>query len=58
MLKDEYRVQEIIDYSGLERDRIYLEGTGAMDVDHIDRVVYAASTEPRPGPPATDAAST
>ena len=42
MLKDEYRVQEIIDYSGLERDRIYLEGTGAMVVDHIDRVVYAA----------------
>jgi len=42
MLKEEYRVQEIIDYSGLERDRIYLEGTGAMVVDHIDRVVYAA----------------
>ena len=42
MLKAEYRVQEIIDYSGLERDRIYLEGTGAMVVDHIDRVVYAA----------------
>ena len=42
MLKDEYRVQEIIDYSGLERDRIYLEGTGAMVVDHIDRVAYAA----------------
>ena len=42
MLKAEYRVQEVIDYSGLERDRIYLEGTGAMVVDHIDRVVYAA----------------
>ena len=42
MLKSEYRVQEIIDYSGLERDRVYLEGTGAMVVDHIDRVVYAA----------------
>ena len=42
MLKAEYRVQEIIDYSGLERDRIYLEGTGAMVVDHIDRVAYAA----------------
>jgi hypothetical protein len=42
MLKAEYRVQEVIDYSGLERDGIYLEGTGAMVVDHIDRVVYAA----------------
>jgi hypothetical protein len=41
MLKAEYRVQEVIDYSGLERDGIYLEGTGAMVVDHIDRVVYA-----------------
>jgi hypothetical protein len=44
MLKAEYRVQEIIDYSGLERDRIYLEGTGAMVVDHIDRVVYAVGS--------------
>jgi hypothetical protein len=42
MLKAEYRVQEVIDYSGLERDGIYLEGTGAMVLDHIDRVVYAA----------------
>jgi hypothetical protein len=41
MLKAEYRVQEVIDYSGLERDGIYLEGTGAMVIDHIDRVVYA-----------------
>lgn len=42
MLKAEYRVQEVIDYSGLEHDGIYLEGTGAMVIDHIDRVVYAA----------------
>jgi hypothetical protein len=45
MLKAEYRVQEVIDYSGLERDGIYLEGTGAMVVDHIDRVVYAARSK-------------
>lgn len=42
MLKAVYHVQEVIDYSGLEHDGIYLEGTGAMVVDHIDRVVYAA----------------
>jgi hypothetical protein len=42
MLKADYRVQEVIDYSGLEREGIYLEGTGAMVMDHIDRVVYAA----------------
>ncbi|MCL7998059.1 arginine deiminase-related protein [Brucella sp. 21LCYQ03] len=42
MLKKEYRVQDVIDYSGLERDGFYLEGTGAMVLDHIGRVAYAA----------------
>ena len=42
MLKDRYRVQDVIDYSGLERDGVYLEGTGAMVLDHVDRVAYAA----------------
>ncbi|RWB39723.1 MAG: amidinotransferase [Mesorhizobium sp.] len=40
MLKAEYRVQDVIDYSGLEKDRIFLEGTGAMVLDHIARVAY------------------
>ena len=34
MLKSEYRVQEVIDYSGLEHDGLFLEGTGAMVFDH------------------------
>ena len=42
MLKAEYRVQDIVDYSGLEPDGLFLEGTGAMVLDHIDRVAYAA----------------
>jgi hypothetical protein len=42
MLKAEYRVQDIIDYSCLEYDDIFLEGTGAMVLDHIDRVAYTA----------------
>ncbi|MBO1041564.1 citrulline utilization hydrolase CtlX [Brucella pituitosa] len=42
MLKRDYRVQDVIDYSGLERDHFYLEGTGAMVLDHIGRVAYAA----------------
>ncbi|MCA1441921.1 amidinotransferase [Ensifer sp. IC4062] len=41
MLKNEYRVQDVIDYSGLEKDHVYLEGTGAMVLDHIGRVAYA-----------------
>lgn len=42
MLKSEYRVQDVIDYSGLEKDAIFLEGTGAMVLDHIARVAYVA----------------
>ncbi|REJ76704.1 MAG: amidinotransferase [Acidobacteria bacterium] len=42
MLKSEYRVQGVIDYSGMEWDGLYLEGTGAMVLDHVDRVAYVA----------------
>ena len=42
MLKREYRVQDVIDYSGLEQDRLFLEGTGAMVFDHMARVAYTA----------------
>ena len=44
-LKREYRVQDIIDYSGLEHDGLSLEGTGAMVLDHIDRVAYAVKSQ-------------
>ena len=37
MLKSQYRVQEVVDYSGLEHDGAYLEGTGAMVLDHVTR---------------------
>lgn len=42
MLKAEYRVQNVIDYSGLEADGVFLEGTGAMVLDHVMRVAYAS----------------
>ncbi|CDM61305.1 MULTISPECIES: citrulline utilization hydrolase CtlX [Rhizobium] len=45
MLKTRYRVQEVIDYSGLEPDGLFLEGTGAMVLDHIDRVAYAVHSD-------------
>jgi hypothetical protein len=41
MLKATYRVQDVVDYSGLEYDGLYLEGTGAMVLDHVERVAYA-----------------
>ena len=42
LLKEQYRVQDVIDYSGLEHDGLFLEGTGAMVLDHIGRVAYVA----------------
>lgn len=45
MLKHNYRVQDIIDYSGLEQDNLFLEGTGAMVIDHLERVAYAARSK-------------
>src|SRR6476469_3401606 len=42
MLKSQYRVQTIVDYSGMEPDVIFLEGTGAMVLDHVSRVAYTA----------------
>jgi len=42
LLKSRYRVQDVIDYSGLEPDGLFLEGTGAMVLDHIARVAYTA----------------
>lgn len=44
-LKSCYRVQEVVDYSGLEPDNIFLEGTGAMVLDHIERVAYAVKSK-------------
>lgn len=45
MLKARYRVQDVIDYSGLEPDGLFLEGTGAMVLDHIERVAYAVASD-------------
>ncbi|MCC3861271.1 citrulline utilization hydrolase CtlX [Pseudemcibacter aquimaris] len=44
MLKTNYRVQDVIDYSGLEPDGLFLEGTGAMVLDHRDRVAYVTKS--------------
>jgi len=44
MLKRDYRVQDVVDYSGLEYDDIFLEGTGAMVLDAVNRVAYVANS--------------
>ncbi|MFT3876170.1 MAG: arginine deiminase-related protein [Propioniciclava sp.] len=45
MLKRDYRVQEVIDYSGMENDRLFLEGTGAMILDHAERIAYVGASQ-------------
>ena len=45
MLKSKYKVNHIIDYSGLEHDNLFLEGTGSMVLDHINRVAYAIESD-------------
>lgn len=45
MLKSEYRVQDVTDYSQFERDGLFLDGTGAMVLDHIGRVAYAVGSD-------------
>lgn len=44
LLKARYRVQDVIDYSGLEHDGLALEGTGAMVLDHLAKVAYVAKS--------------
>ena len=41
-LKARYRAQTVTDYSGLELDGVFLEGTGAMVLDHDGRIAYVA----------------
>jgi len=41
-LKAGYRVSEVVDHSASEHDGLFLEGTGAMVIDHRARVAYAA----------------
>lgn len=39
-LKAGYHVPVVYDYSGLEHDGLFLEGTGSMVLDHLQRVAY------------------
>lgn len=42
LLRRLYRVTEVTDFSGMEADKLFLEGTGAMVLDHIDRTAFIA----------------
>jgi hypothetical protein len=45
LLRDRYRVADVTDYSGMEADQVFLEGTGAMVLDHIDRTAFIARSD-------------
>jgi len=42
MLQNHYNVKGVYDYSNLEEEGLYLEGTGAMVIDYKNRIAYAA----------------
>ena len=41
-LRSRYQITSVHDYSVLEDDDMYLEGTGAMVLDHVNRIAYIA----------------
>ena len=41
-LRKHYRVTDVIDYSGFEDEGCYLEGTGSLVLDHVNKIAYAS----------------
>jgi hypothetical protein len=41
-LRKRYRVTEVIDYSAFEKESCYLEGTGSLVLDHVNRIAYVS----------------
>lgn len=44
-LAREYRVRETFDYARFETQGLFLEGTGAMVLDHVNRIAYAVKSK-------------
>ena len=41
-LRSHYRVAEVIDYSAFEDEGCYLEGTGSLVFDHVNKIAYVS----------------
>src|SRR5947207_5622244 len=41
-LRKHYRVTEVIDYSAFEDEGCYLEGTGSLVLDHLNKIAYVS----------------
>jgi hypothetical protein len=40
-----YRVMDVVDYSACEQQEKYLEGTGSLVLDHVNRIAYASLSQ-------------
>ena len=43
--KEGFQIEEIADYTSAEEEGFFLEGTGSMILDHINRIAYCALSE-------------
>ena len=41
-IREKFDVKEIIDYSAIENENVFLEGTGSMIFDHDNRIAYGS----------------
>jgi hypothetical protein len=41
-LRKHYRVTEVVDYSAFEKETCYLEGTGSLVLDHVNKIAYVS----------------
>lgn len=41
MLRDKYHVQDVIDFTPGEKENKFLEGTGSLIFDHVNKIAYA-----------------
>src|SRR5205823_11881422 len=41
-LRKHYRVTQVVDYSALEDEGCYLEGTGSLVFDHVNKIAYVS----------------
>lgn len=41
-LRERYRVTAVVDYSHYEKSGLYLEGTGSLVLDHVQRIAYVS----------------
>src|SRR5438270_3854556 len=41
-LRKRYRITEVVDYSAFEKESCYLEGTGSLVLDHVNKIAYVS----------------